>query len=163
MLYLQIPLAIIALFIVSYQITTLYWKRSISGWLLQLSVKYGLRISHKDLFYRKLMAYDKKKGVLVYLDMDRKEKGHVFGIGEIAECELMVHENNDSSKRRQNIDSIVLNLTLNAGNKIVSLPLYEDSFLARMSKKRVELSAARWYEQISSLISVDEEAGVLIA
>jgi hypothetical protein len=158
MLYFELPLTVLILLIVAYQVYTIYWKRSLTEWIVQLSIKYGFDITRRNFFYKRLLAWDKKRGVLVYLDISNgQEIGHVIGIHEILSCELLVHENNDSNRHTTNIDNIVLELTLRTNDKIVSLPLYSDTVLARFAKKRLQLTAIRWHETISKLIEINIE------
>ncbi len=163
MLYLDLFLLTIVLPVVAYQISTFYWKRSLLGWLTQLAVKYRFSPGHRDFFYKKLMAYDSRKGVLVYLDMEGREKGHVFGINEIADCELLVNEKNDSDTHTSNISAITLRLTLKTDDKTVLLPLYESGFIAGLAGKRIRANALRWYELVASLITTETEAALQTA
>lgn len=163
MLVLNIVLLITAAIFTVYHFTAIAPKKALSAWLQNISAKYGIHAHDVDFFHRKLVAYDSKRAVIVLLDKeDGEETGHIIGIDEITNCELVVHETNKEA-RSHNIDRIDLELTLKTGNKQVNFPLYRKNFPAIFYQKQLKIKALDWYEKLSAITQKEAEAVSRIA
>lgn len=142
---------------IAYRFLNLYWRRSLTDWLSNISDKYGINSKEINFFHKKLLAIDPKRSVLVFLDeAEGKQEGKLIGLDEIENCELLVHEINDNS-RKKDIDRIELQMKLKTNNNTVIFSLYEKSFFAMLNKTKLQLKAVDCYEKLSAIAERNAE------
>src|SRR5690606_3168835 len=124
----EIILFLLALPLFIYRIANRYWRHSLMTWLKTISLQYGIRARELDFFHRKIIACDKERHVILFLDEENnKQEGHIIGFHEIIGCELVIHETGNETGSC-NIDRIDLELQLKTGGKQVIFCLYEKNF-----------------------------------
>lgn len=157
MFILQILLTLLVLPFIIYRGLNVYWRRSLIAWMAGISSKYGINATEIYFFHKKLLAIDRIRGVVLFMDEDGdKEEGTIIGLAEIENCELIVHELNDEGKKKD-IDRIELELLLKTGSKITRILLYEKSFFAALNKTKLQLKAVDCYERISAIAEKNAE------
>lgn len=163
MIFIEILTLVLVVPLFIYHIINAHQKKLLTEWLDELSDKYAMKVQDITWLYLGLLAIDIQRGVIVLLDnRNGNKQGHIIGIDEIIYCELLIHETN-KDVHNHNVDRMELLLTLKTGNKNIRFTLYENSLLASLNKKKIQLRVLDFYDRLSGIVQVEEKSASRIA